>query len=89
MRLSFQAVKHYSCLTMREITASMPRMHSEYVKMNMKDGGKNAKPMRSTFIQDAQHANGGWYQLMITENGIPKGLRSVLTEGGLWPTTGP
>jgi len=26
-------------------------------KMNLEDGGKNAKPMRSTFVVDAQYAD--------------------------------
>ena len=57
-------------------------------KMNLEDGGKNAKQMRSTLVIDSQNPNNSWVQSMVTANGTPKGLRSVLTERGLWPTSG-
>jgi len=59
-------------------------------KMNLEDGGKNAKQMRSTVVIDPNNPENSWVQSMITANGTPKGLRTVLTqaERGLWPTTG-
>ncbi|KAG0639114.1 hypothetical protein HOY80DRAFT_1045975 [Tuber brumale] len=57
-------------------------------KMNLADGGKHAKAMRSTYVVDESHPNGGYYQSMVQEDGTPKGLKSVLTERGLWPSTG-
>ncbi|KAG0640742.1 hypothetical protein HOY80DRAFT_1041121 [Tuber brumale] len=57
-------------------------------KMNLADGGKHAKAMRSTYVVDESHPNGGYYQSMVQEDGTPKGLKSVLTERGLWLSTG-
>lgn len=54
-------------------------------KMNLEDRGKNVKPMQRTFVQDKEHPEGGWYQRMVTQNGVLKGLKAVLTECGLWP----
>jgi len=41
--------------------------------------------MHDTFVVDPQHLAGGFIQSM-TINGVPKGLKLVLTERGLWPT---
>lgn len=57
--------------------------------MNLEDRGKNAKPMRSTFIQDGYQVNGGQHQSMVTTSGVPKGQKTVLTTRGLWLTSGP
>ena len=56
-------------------------------KMNLVDGGKHAKQMRTTYVVDIQHPEGGYLQNMVQENGTPKGLKTVLTERGLWPAT--
>jgi len=57
-------------------------------KMNLADGGKHAKKMRRTYVLDRSHPQGGYFQFMVLEDGTPKGLNTVLTERGLWPTTG-
>jgi len=56
-------------------------------KMNLVDGGKHAKQMRTTYGVDIQHPEGGYLQDILQENGTPKGLKTVLTERGLWPAT--
>jgi len=56
--------------------------------MNLADGGKHAKKMRTTYVLDRSHPQGGYLQSMVLEDGTPKGLKTVLTERGLWPTTG-
>lgn len=70
------------------------KSHIKYVedalrvsKMNLEDGGKNARPMRATFVADITHPEGGWLQSLVREDGTPKGLRTVLSERNLWPTT--
>lgn len=51
-------------------------------RLNLSDGGANVSPMRS-----------GWFfnekgerveQCMVTEDGIPKGLKTILIERNLW-----
>jgi len=54
-------------------------------EMNLEPGGINKKVMRNTFVIDPRQANGGYIQSMILPSGIPKGLRLVLIERGLWP----
>jgi len=54
-------------------------------EMNLESGGKNAKRMRDTFVEDLNHPEGGFIQSMVLVDGRPKGLRIVLTERGLWP----
>jgi len=58
-------------------------------KMNLEDGGKNAKIMRSTSIGADAHPERGWWQSMVRANGTSKGLCTVLTERNLWPSSGP
>jgi hypothetical protein len=58
-------------------------------EMNLEPGGKNRKPMHDTFVIDPTHANGGFMQSMTFPNGVPKGLKAVLTERGLWPQNCP
>jgi len=57
-------------------------------KMNLANGGKHAKSMRSTYVLDASYEEEGFLLSMVLENGTPKGLKTVLTEQGLWPITG-
>ena len=54
-------------------------------EMNLEPGGINKKTMRNTFVLDSRELNGGYIQLMTLPSGIPKGLRLVLIERGLWP----
>jgi len=54
--------------------------------MNLADGGKHARPMCTTYVLDASHPEGGYMQSMVQANGTPKGLKTVLTQRGLWPT---
>jgi len=57
-------------------------------KMNLADGGKHAKKMRTTYVLDRSHPQGGYFRSIILEDATPKGLKTVLTERGLWPTSG-
>ena len=56
-------------------------------EINLEDRGKNANPMRATFVVDITHPKGGWLQSMVREDETPKGLRTGLSECNLWPTT--
>lgn len=56
--------------------------------MNLKDGGKNAIQMYTTFVMNQTHAENEWLQSMVRDDGSPKGLHTVLTEFNLWPSTG-
>ncbi|RPB03246.1 hypothetical protein L873DRAFT_1787065 [Choiromyces venosus 120613-1] len=65
--------------------------HCKYVenalrvsKMNMADSGKHARPIHTTYVLDKSHPDGGYYQSIVQNDGTPKGLKSVLTEWGLW-----
>lgn len=58
-------------------------------EMNLEPGGTNKKIMRDTFVTDPREPGGGYIQLMKLPSGIPKGLRLVLTERGLWPNDHP
>ncbi|RPA95111.1 hypothetical protein L873DRAFT_1846142 [Choiromyces venosus 120613-1] len=49
-------------------------------KMNMADSGKHARPIHTTYVLDKSHSDGGYCQSMVQNDGIPKGLKSVLTE---------
>lgn len=51
--------------------------------LNLKDGGKNARPMRDGWFVDENGQR--MVQSMHTSNGTLKGLKTILTERGLWP----
>ena len=50
----------------------------------LKDGGKNVKPQRNGWFT---HNKETIIQSMMTSEGKPKGLRTILTERGLWDCT--
>lgn len=54
-------------------------------EMNLEPGGITKKVMRDTWVTDVREPNGGYMQSMKLPSGIPKGLKLVLIERGLWP----
>ncbi|RPA71955.1 hypothetical protein BJ508DRAFT_245125 [Ascobolus immersus RN42] len=75
--------------------------HSSYAadalvaaRMNLNPGGANVPKMRDGFVHREKQM--GWTQPMqfgdgdprITMRGLPKGIKQVLSERGLWPGTG-
>jgi len=53
-------------------------------KMNLNPGGKVPKMKNGWYIKDGERI----IQQMQNEEGIPKGIRAILAERGLWPTNG-
>jgi hypothetical protein len=53
--------------------------------INLKDGGKNSKPMRDGWFTDA---NGQRVPQTLYSSGILKGLKTILTERKMWPDRG-
>ena len=54
-------------------------------EMNLEPDGINQKVMRDTWVTDLPEPKGGYMQSMKLPSGIPKGLKLVLIERGLWP----
>lgn len=52
--------------------------------INLKDGGKNARPMRDGWFT----VNGERVNQTLYSSGILKGLKTILIERNLWPDTG-
>ncbi|RPA98268.1 hypothetical protein L873DRAFT_1790414 [Choiromyces venosus 120613-1] len=53
-------------------------------EMNLELGGTNKKAMQDTFVIDPREPNGGYIKSMTLPSRIPKGLRLILIERGLW-----
>jgi len=53
-------------------------------KINLEDGGKNAKPMRTLLVVNLTHPENGRVQSMVRSDGTPKRLQTVLPERNLW-----